>query len=165
MDILHPHCAGLDVHKETVVACARHCTPAGKVTQQTRTFPTHTAGLLSLLDWLRAEGVTHAARESTGVYWKPVFHLLEGHVDVLLVNAQHVKQVPGRKTDVKDAAWLAELLQHGLLRASFVPPRAHPRAARPDAAAHPAGRGQGGGGQPHPEGAGGRQHQAGLRGH
>ncbi len=95
MDILHRHCAGLDVHKETVVACVRHCTPAGKVTQQTRTFLTHTAGLLSLLDWLRAEAVSHAALESTGVYWKPVFHLLEGHVDVLLVNAQHVKQVPG----------------------------------------------------------------------
>ncbi|HKB38070.1 MAG TPA: IS110 family transposase [Gemmataceae bacterium] len=122
MDILHPHCAGLDVHKETVVACVRHCTPAGKVTQQTRTFPTHTAALLSLLDWLRAEGVSHAAMESTGVYWKPVFHLLEGHLEVLLVNARHVKQVPGRKTDVKDAAWLAELLQHGLLKASFVPP-------------------------------------------
>jgi transposase len=122
MDILHPHCAGLDVHKDTVVACVRHCTPQGKVTQQTRTFATHTAALLSLLDWLRAEGVSHAALESTGVYWKPIFHLLEGHLEVLLVNARHVKQVPGRKTDVRDAAWLAELLQHGLLRASFVPP-------------------------------------------
>jgi transposase len=122
MDILHPHCAGLDVHKDTVVACVRHCTPQGKVTQQTRTFPTHTTALLSLLDWLQAEAVSHAAMESTGVYWKPVFHLLEGHLELLLVNAHHVKQVPGRKTDVKDAAWLAELLQHGLLRASFVPP-------------------------------------------
>ena len=105
-----------------MVACVRHCTPQGKVTRQTRTFATHTAALLSLLDWLQAEGVSHAALESTGVYWKPVFHLLEGHLEVLLVNARHVKQVPGRKTDVKDAAWLAELLQHGLLRASFVPP-------------------------------------------
>jgi transposase len=122
MDVLHPHCAGLDIHKDTVVACVRHCRPAGKVTQQTRTFATHTAALLSLLDWLQAEQVSHAAMESTGVYWKPVFYLLEGHLELLLVNAHHVKQVPGRKTDVKDAAWLAELLQHGLLRASFVPP-------------------------------------------
>jgi hypothetical protein len=122
MDIMHPHCAGLDVHKDTVVACIRHRTPHGKVTQQTRTFATHMAALLSLLDWLQAVGVSHAAMESTGVYWKPVFRLLEGHLHVLLVNAHHVKQVPGRKTDVKDAAWLAELLQHGLLRASFVPP-------------------------------------------
>ena len=105
-----------------MVACVRHCTPQGKVTRQTRTFATHTAALLSLLDWLQAEGVSHAALESTGVYWKPVFHLLEGHLEVLLVNARHVKQVPGRKSDVRDAAWLAELLQHGLLKASFVPP-------------------------------------------
>src|SRR5262249_45468389 len=112
MDILHPRCAGLDVHKDTVVACVRHCTPQGQVTQQTRTFATHTAALLSLLDWLRAEGVSHAALESTGVYWKPVFDILEGRFAVMLVNAQHIKQLPGRKTDVKDCAWIAQLLQH-----------------------------------------------------
>jgi transposase len=122
MDTLHPHCAGLDVHKDTAVACARHQPPRGRARTETRTFPTHTAGLLELADWLAAQGVTHAAMESTGVYWKPVFHVLEGRLELLLCNAQHVKNVPGRKTDRADAAWLARLLQHGLLRASFVPP-------------------------------------------
>jgi transposase len=122
VDTLHPHCAGLDVHKETVVACVRHQPARGRARAQTRTFATHTAGLLELADWLAAEGVTHAAMESTGVYWKPVFHVLEGRFELLLCNAQHVKNVPGRKTDRADAAWLARLLQHGLLRASFVPP-------------------------------------------
>lgn len=122
MDIVHPHCAGLDVHKDTVVACARHHPPGGRVRLEVRTFATHTAGLLQLADWLAAQGVTHAAMESTGVYWKPVFHVLEGRCEVLLVNAQHLKHVPGRKTDRLDAAWIARLLQHGLLRPSFVPP-------------------------------------------
>ena len=122
MDTLHPHCAGLDVHKDTVVACVRHQPPRGRARTEVRTFATHTAGLLELADWLAAEGVTHAAMESTGVYWKPVFNILEGRLAVMLVNAQHIKQVPGRKTDVKDCAWIAQLLQHGLLRASFVPP-------------------------------------------
>jgi transposase len=107
----------LDVHKKTVVACV--VTPAG---QETRSFGTMTADLLSLADWLLTCGCTHVAIESTGDYWKPVFNILEGTCEVILVNAQHVKTVPGRKTDVKDAAWLAELLQHGLLRASFIPP-------------------------------------------
>jgi transposase len=122
MDIVYPHCAGLDVHKDTVVACVRHQPPQGRVRLQVRTFATHTAGLLELADWLAAEGVTHAAMESTGVYWKPVFHVLEGRCELLLVNAQHLKHVPGRKTDRADAAWIARLLQHGLLRPSFVPP-------------------------------------------
>jgi transposase len=122
MDIVHPHCAGLDVHKDTVVACARHHPAGGRVRLEVRTFATHTAGLLQLADWLAAQGVTHAAMESTGVYWKPVFHVLEGRCEVLLVNAQHLKNVPGRKTDRLDAAWIARLLQHGLLRPSFVPP-------------------------------------------
>jgi len=122
VDTLHPHCAGLDVHKDTVVACARHQPPHGRARKEVRTFATHTAGLLELADWLAAEGVTHVAMESTGVYWKPVFHVLEGRFELLLVNAQHIKNVPGRKTDPADAAWLARLLQHGLLRASFVPP-------------------------------------------
>ncbi len=123
MDILYRCCAGLDVHKKTVVACVRRLDQAGRVHQEVRTFGTMTADLLALADWLAERGVTHAAMESTGVFWKPVFNLLEGHVDVILVNAQHVKQVPGRKTDVKDSQWLADLLQHGLLKASFVPPR------------------------------------------
>jgi transposase len=122
MQLLYPCCAGLDVHKDSVTACVRRHGPGGRLTQQVRTFGTMTAALLELLDWLLAEGVTHAALESTGVYWKPVFHLLQGPLQLILVNAQHIKQVPGRKTDVKDAAWIAELLQHGLRKASFVPP-------------------------------------------
>jgi transposase len=122
MDLIHGCCAGLDVHKKTVVACLRRAGPAGRVDRQVRTFGTVTADLIALADWLDAEGVSHVAMESTGVYWKPVFHLLEGRFEVLLVNAQHIKQVPGRKTDVKDAEWLAQLLQYGLLKASFIPP-------------------------------------------
>jgi transposase len=117
MQVMYERCAGLDVHKKTVVACV--LSPAG---QETRTFGTMTADLLALADWLLACGCTHVAIESTGDYWKPVFNILEGTCEVILVNAQHVKAVPGRKTDIKDAAWLAELLQHGLLRASFIPP-------------------------------------------
>jgi len=119
METIHERCAGLDVHKKTVVACAR--TPAGVVT---RTFGTMTADLLELSNWLVGYGVTQVAMESTGDYWKPVFNLLEGVVEVILVNAQHLKAVPGRKTDVADAEWIAQLLQHGLLRASFIPPPA-----------------------------------------
>jgi transposase len=123
MDVLHRCCAGLDVHKKTVVATVRRVDPAGKVSVRTQTFATMTRDLLALADWLTAQGVTIAAMESTGSYWKPVFNLLEGRVEVVLVNAHHVKQVPGRKTDVKDSQWIAELLQHGLLRPSFIPPR------------------------------------------
>jgi len=124
MDILYPCCAGLDVHKDTVVACIRHLLPGRhkQVTPQTRTFGTRTPQLLALADWLAAEGVSHVAMESTGVYWRPVWNLLEDRFTILLVNARHLKQVPGRKTDVKDSAWIAQLLQHGLLRGSFVPP-------------------------------------------
>jgi transposase len=122
MEPLYPCCAGLDVHKDSVVVCVRRVGEAGRATKEIRTFGTTTAELLALVDWLRQEDVTHAAMESTGVYWKPVFNLLEGHTEVILVNAQHIKQVPGRKTDVKDCEWLAQLLQHGLLKASFVPP-------------------------------------------
>jgi transposase len=123
METLHDRCAGLDVHKDSVAACVRHVGPGGRARKEVRTFGTTTAELLALADWLAAEGVTHAAMESTGVYWKPVFNLLEGRVEVVLVNAQHIKQVPGRKTDVRDCEWIAQLLQHGPLRASFVPPR------------------------------------------
>jgi transposase len=122
MDTLYACCAGLDVHKKTVVACVRRREPDGRVSSQTRTFGTMTGPLIALADWLDAEGVSHVAMESTGVYWQPVFHLLEGRFEILLVNAHHIKQVPGRKTDVKDAEWIAQLLQCGLLRSSFIPP-------------------------------------------
>jgi transposase len=123
MDILYGCCAGLDVHQKTVVACVRRLTPAGEVDQQVLSFGTTTEELLALSDWLASSAVTHVAMESTGVYWKPVFNLLEDPFQTILVNAQHIKQVPGRKTDVTDCQWIAQLLQHGLLRASFVPPR------------------------------------------
>jgi transposase len=122
MDTLYPRCAGIDVHKGTVVLCVRCCDRPGKVFEEIRTFSTMTRDLLALADWLANHGVTHVAMESTGVYWKPVFNILEGGVQVILVNAEHIKQVPGRKTDVKDCQWIAQLLQHGLLKASFVPP-------------------------------------------
>jgi transposase len=123
MDVLHACCAGLDVHKKTVVACVRRVDPAGKVSKSIKTFATMTADLLDLSDWLAAQGVEVVAMESTGSYWKPVFNLLESRFDVVLVNAHHIKQVPGRKTDVRDSEWIAQLLQHGLLRPSFIPPR------------------------------------------
>jgi transposase len=122
MDIVYACCAGLDVHKETVVATVRRRPDNGEVQQQTRTYGTATGQLLELGDWLQAEGVTHLAMESTGVYWKPIWNLLEERFHILLVNAQHIKHVPGRKTDVKDSEWIAQLLQCGLLRGSFVPP-------------------------------------------
>jgi transposase len=123
MDVLYPTCCGLDVHKQTVVACLSR-RAAGERRKEVRTFGTTTEALLALRDWLVAAGCTHAALESTGIYWRPVWHVLEGACELLLVNARHVKAVPGRKTDVADSEWLADLLQHGLLRASFVPPRA-----------------------------------------
>jgi transposase len=122
VDTLYPRCAGIDVHKNNVVVCVRCCDRPDKVFEAIRTFSTVTADLLALSDWLAEHGVTHAAMESTGVYWKPVFNILEGRVAVILVNAEHIKKVPGRKTDVKDCQWIAQLLQHGLLKASFVPP-------------------------------------------
>ena len=122
MDVIHPRCAGLDVHKDSVVACAR-AVAGGKVQQEVRTFSTTTQGLLELADWLRERECTHAAMESTGVYWKPVWHVLEDSVELVLANAMHIKNVPGRKTDVNDATWIADLLAHGLIRGSFVPPQ------------------------------------------
>jgi transposase len=121
MDTVYERCAGLDVHKGTIEVTVR-VLEGRRVRQSTRQFATHTRELLALSDWLQAEGVTHVAMESTGVYWKPVYNIFEGNLEVLLVNARHVKQVPGRKTDVKDSQWLAQLLQHGLLRGSFIPP-------------------------------------------
>lgn len=121
MEVLYPHCAGLDVHKESVVACVRHMSN-GKVTAPVKTFKTTTQELTLLSDWLTAEGATHIAMEATGVYWKPVWNILsDGDFQLVLANAAHVKNVPGRKTDVNDASWLADLMAHGLIKASFVP--------------------------------------------
>jgi transposase len=124
MDVLYERCCGVDVHKQSVVACAVVPGPDGKPTKQVRTFGTMTAELVAFGDWLAELGVTEVAFESTGVYWKPLWNLLEGRVGLMLVNAQHVSQVPGRKTDVTDCEWLADLLRHGLLRPSFVPDKA-----------------------------------------
>ena len=122
MERVIDRCAGLDVHHKTVVACVRVPGPSGERQQHVQTFGTMTADLLALRDWLSAHQVTHVAMESTGVYWKPVYYALEDAFTVLLVNAAHMRNVPGRKTDVKDGEWIAQLLEHGLLRGSFVPP-------------------------------------------
>jgi transposase len=121
METLQERCAGLDVHKDTVVACVRIATERS-AQREVKTFVTTTSGLLELHDWLQGAGVTHVAMEATGVYWKPVWHLLEDSFELVLANASHIKAVPGRKTDVNDATWIADLLAHGLIRASFVPP-------------------------------------------
>jgi transposase len=121
MQVIHPRCAGLDVHQKQVVACIR---VAGrkKVVQEVRTFETTTRDLLALSDWLASHGCTHVAMESTGVYWKPVWHVLDGAFELVLANAMHIKNIPGRKSDVNDATWISDLLAHGLIRGSFVPP-------------------------------------------
>jgi transposase len=125
VELVHPRCAGLDVAKDEVVACVRVPDGHGGRDQEVRTFPTFTSGLEALAAWLAGEGVTQVVMEATGQYWKPIWYVLEERgFELLLVNARHVKILPGRKTDVCDAAWLAELLEHGLLRGSFVPPAA-----------------------------------------
>jgi transposase len=121
MEVLHPRCAGLDIHRDTVVACARLVGDGG-VEQHVETFGTTTSELERLSRWLAGHGVTHIAMEATGVYWKPVWAVLAADFELVLANAMHIKNVPGRKTDVNDAMWLADLLAHGLIRASFVPP-------------------------------------------
>jgi transposase len=122
MNVVYEACAGLDVHKRTVVACASVPDAKGHRHKERRTFSTMTPDLVLLRQWLADLGVTHVAMESTASYWKPIFNVLEGHLEVLVVNAQHLKAVPGRKTDLKDAEWIADLLAYGLLRPSFVPP-------------------------------------------
>jgi len=122
MEVTFTHCAGLDVHKKTVVACCITPDAQGQKVVETRTFGAMTADLLALSDWLSSRGITHVVMEATGEFWKPVFNILEGSFEAWLANAHHVKNVPGRKTDVKDAEWLAELLRHGLVRPSFIPP-------------------------------------------
>jgi transposase len=121
MEVIYKRSCGLDVHKRTVAACVL-IREGGQVKKEVRTFGTMTSDLLVLHDWLKAYGVTHVAMESTGVYWKPIFNLLEGSFEVLLVNAAHIKTVPGRKTDVKDCEWIAQVLCHGLIKGSFIPP-------------------------------------------
>jgi transposase len=123
MEVLHPRCAGLDVHKDSVVACIR-IQQGPQAVHEVATFGTTTKMLLKLSDWLAEREVTHVAMEATGVYWKPVWHVLDGTFELVLANAMHIKNVPGRKTDVNDATWIADLLAHGLIRASFVPPTA-----------------------------------------
>lgn len=120
MEVLHARCAGLDVHKDSVVACVR-CVSEPQH-REVRTFATTTSALLELSEWLSTCGCTHVAMEATGVYWKPIWHILDGDFELVLANAQHIKNVPGRKTDVNDATWIADLLAHGLIRSSFVPP-------------------------------------------
>ncbi len=121
MQVMHARCAGLDVHKKTVVACVMISQPEGGVQKHTATFGTMTPDILALSDWLKSHQITHAAMESTGVYWRPIYQLLEGQFTLLVANAQHIKRMPGRKTDVTDAEWLADLLRHGLIAPSFVP--------------------------------------------
>jgi transposase len=123
MDVVHARCCGIDVHKRTVVACLLVVNSGGALSKEVRTFGTMTQDLLCLADWLTTAGCTHVAMESTGVYWKPVYNLLEGSLEVVVVNARHIKAVPGRKTDVKDCEWIADLLRHGLLQPSFIPER------------------------------------------
>ena len=123
MESVFACCAGLDVHKESVEACVRRIEPNGRVHSETRHWGTMTRDLREMADWLAAEGVTNVAMESTGVFWKPIFNILESRFTVILVNARHIKQVPGRKSDVRDCQWIAQLLQCGLLKASFIPPR------------------------------------------
>ena len=123
MEIVYERCCGLDVHKRTVVACLLVPGPAGAPSREIQTCGTMTRDLLALSDWLAAAGCTHVAMESTGVFWKPIYNLLEGNFELVVVNAQHIKAVPGRKTAVRDAEWIADLLRHGLLRASFIPDR------------------------------------------
>ena len=123
MDVVVERCAGLDVHKDTVVACVRTPETGGSREQTTRTFKTMTIDLMGLRDWLVAMGVMLVGMESTGVYWKPVFYVLEDEIECWLLNARHLRNVPGRKTDVQDAEWICQLVEHGLVRPSFVPPK------------------------------------------
>ena len=123
MDRIIERCGGLDVHKDSITACVRVPGEQGARRQEIRTFGTTTHQLLALRDWLSSFGVTLVGMESTGVYWKPVYYVLEDDIECWLLNAHHLRAVPGRKTDVKDAEWICQLVEHGLVRASFVPPR------------------------------------------
>src|SRR5262249_6918653 len=121
MRTVHQVCCGIDIHKKNLVACLMAVNEQGQEQRTIREYQTHTQALLEFADWLAQAGCSHVAMESTGGDWKPVYNKLEGQCEVLVVNAQHLKHVPGRKTDVRDAEWIAELLQHGLLQGSFIP--------------------------------------------
>jgi transposase len=165
MDVIVDRCAGLDVHKKTVMATVR--SPDGRRRrQETREFATFTGRLVELRDWLVAEDVTQVAMETTGVYWRPLWHVLEEAASLeLLVNPAHFKNLPGRKTDVKDSEWLAQLLECGLLRGSFIPPANIAKAAGLDPLPHQDHRRAGAGDPTDPEAARRRRHQVGLRRH
>lgn len=136
MQLVYERCAGLDLHKKSVVACAIIPDERGQRRKELQTFSTMTPDVVRLRSWLTALGVTHVAMESTGVFWKPIFNLLEGSFDLLVANAQHIKAVPARKTDVRDAEWIADLLQHGRLSSQLHPARVATRAARSDPFPH-----------------------------
>lgn len=160
MQVLYARCAGLDVHKKTVVVCVMLTLLSGQVSKQVRTFATTTAGLLALADWLSSQQVTHVAMESTGVYWRPVFNILEGSFQVILVNAQHRKAVPGHKTDVKDSEWIADAARGmGCVIRQFHPAQAHSRPARLGALSQELGARADPGRQPPPKGLGDGQYQ------
>lgn len=126
METILERCCGIDVHKKTITACLLVSKPQEKPKKTVRTFTTMTRDLFACKDWLESEKCTHVALESTGVYWKPVFNILEESMEVILANARDIKNVPGRKTDVKDCEWIAQLLRHGLIKGSFIPPQTHP---------------------------------------
>src|SRR5215469_10895142 len=163
MQAIIERCCGLDVHQETVVACVLIGAPGTHPKKEVRTFRTMTRDLEALRDWLREAGVTHVGMESTGIYWRPVYSVLEGHFELIVGNARHIRNVPGRKTDVKDSEWIADLVRHGLIAKSFVPPPAAAGAARTAALPPQAGGEPGGRTQPAPEAPGDRQHQVGER--
>jgi hypothetical protein len=166
LQALYARVCGLDLHKKLIVACVRILnTEDGTVQSTLRKYATMTADLMELRQWLTDQKVTHVAMESTGIYWQPVFNLLESHFKLLLINAQHLKKVPGRKTDMKDAEWIAQLLQCGLLRPSFCPGPPTARAAGTDPPAEQIGTATKRGGKPYSEGLGERQYQARLGGH
>ena len=152
MDVVYTHCAGLDVHKKTVVACCITPGLKGEKRIEVRTFGTMTVDLLALSDWLTSKQITHVAMESTGEFWKPIYNLLEGNFELLVVNAKHIKNVPGRKTDVKDAEWIAESVTSWLAPRQLHSAASPARPARLDAAAHQFGAGSGDGGQSLAEG-------------
>ena len=163
MEAIIERCCGLDVHQETVVACLLVGPPGEQPHKEVRTSRTVTRDLEALLDWLKEAGVTHVGMESTGVYWRPVYAVLEGHFELIVGNARHIRNVPGCKTDVKDAEWIADLVRHGLIAKSFVPPQTAAGAARAAALPPQAGRKPDGRTQPAPEASGNHQHQAGER--
>ena len=159
MHVVYSHCCGLDVHKRSITTCLLLYRTGGKGHQEFRRFGTMTRDLLELADWLHCHQVTHVAMDSTGVYWKPVWNILEGQCEVVVVNAQHIKAVPGRKTDIKDCQWIAELLQHELVRGSFVRAASDPAVAGSDADARQSPPGSHSGGQADAEDSRGRQYQ------